>query len=242
MKEIHIPDIGIVRLNKHGRARKYFNIRVSEDGSVEVSIPPGQSYRDARAMIISIKDKILVSKQKIKQQIQNVTVFRPGIDFQTRGYRLNIIRKNTTTASYYFHPKNDKLLVVEVPSQLAVENKDIQDFIRKAIEHLWRYEAKLYIPGRVHTLATQHSLHYSSVGITGARTRWGSCSSTNKLHFSLHLMMLPDELIDYIILHELAHTVHKNHSKDFYGLLETLSGGKHQEYRQKLKSYRIGVY
>ncbi|MDA3819876.1 MAG: DUF45 domain-containing protein, partial [Candidatus Delongbacteria bacterium] len=101
MKKIHIPDIGVVRLNKHGRARKNFNIRISEDGTVDVSIPPGQSYRDARAMVISIKDKIRKSRQTIKQQKLKSTFFRPGTDFQTRGYRLNIIRKHTSTASYY---------------------------------------------------------------------------------------------------------------------------------------------
>ncbi|MEA3447240.1 MAG: YgjP-like metallopeptidase domain-containing protein [Bacteroidota bacterium] len=246
MKEVHIPDIGIVRLNKHGKARKHFNIRVSQDGSVEVSIPPGESYRNARTMIISIKDKILRSKQKIKKQKAKITdkrtVFHLETTFYTRGYRVKIIRKKSSMASYYLHPHHDKLLIVEVPSQVKIENKEIQAFIRKAIEHLWRYEAKTYIPGRVHALATQHDLHYSGVGITGAHTRWGSCSSTNKLNFSLHLMMLPDKLIDYVILHELAHTVHKNHSKDFYGLLETLSGGKHQENKQKLKSYHIGMY
>jgi predicted metal-dependent hydrolase len=131
---------------------------------------------------------------------------------------------------------------VEIPSQRYIENEQIQGFIRKAIENIWRYEAKGYIPHRVNILASEHNLSFSGVSITSARKRWGSCSSTNKLNFSLHIMMLPNELIDYIILHELAHTVHKNHSKDFHGLLETLSGGKPQECRQKLKSFQIGVY
>jgi len=246
VKEVHIPDIGIVRLNKQGRARKNFNIRVSEDGVVDVSIPPGHSYREARSVVVSIKDKILKSKHEVKKKKEslknNLTVFRPGTHFHTRGYCVKIIQKNTSVASYYLHPRYDKLLMVEVPSQPEIENKEIQDFIRKAIEHLWRFEAKRYIPERVNVLASEHNLQYSGVGITSAHTRWGSCSSANKLNFSLHVMMLPDDLIDYIILHELAHTVHKNHSRDFHVLLDKLSRGKHKEYHKALKFYRIGVY
>lgn len=246
MKEIYIPDIGIVKLNKNGKARKNFNIRVSQNGMVEVSVPSGQSNRDARNMVISMKDKILRSQKKLKKQLhqqkQNITVFRRDTVFKTREHHVKITTTSAKTASYYINPDNNKFLVINIPQHLDIEHKHVQIFIRQAIENFWRLQASLYIPERVSVLAGEHNLNFSGIGITKARTRWGSCSSKNKLNFSLHMMMLPDELIDYVILHELAHTIHKNHSRDFHTLLHQLTDGKHQKYREKLKTYRIGVY
>ncbi|MFO7790207.1 MAG: SprT family zinc-dependent metalloprotease [Bacteroidales bacterium] len=246
MKEVQIPEIGKVRLNKNSKAKKNFNIRIGEDGTVEVRIPPGQSYRAACDMVVFIKEKILKSQQKIQNQKQhlrqNTTIFRENTDFYTRGYRVKIIRTNAETASCYIHPDNDHLFVVEIPQHQDIEAPGMQHFIREGIERIWRYEAYVHIPQRAQKLASEHNLSFSGTGITSARKRWGSCSSQNKLNFSLHLMMLPDELIDYVILHELAHTVHKNHSKAFYTLLNHLTGSKHETYKQKLKAYNIGVY
>ena len=56
----------------------------------------------------------------------------------------------------------------------------------------------------------------TGVKITAARTRFGSCSTKNSLCFSLRLMRYPDECVDYVVVHELAHIRHKNHSRAFY--------------------------
>jgi predicted metal-dependent hydrolase len=62
-------------------------------------------------------------------------------------------------------------------------------------------------------------LHPTRITFRRARTRWGSCSSRNSLSLNIHLLMLPDDLIDYVIVHELAHIRHKNHSKAFWSLV-----------------------
>jgi predicted metal-dependent hydrolase len=61
---------------------------------------------------------------------------------------------------------------------------------------------------------------YSKVSITGAKTRFGSCSSSGNLCFSYRLMLYPNEAIEYVVLHELCHRVYMNHSKDFYDLIK----------------------
>lgn len=61
---------------------------------------------------------------------------------------------------------------------------------------------------------------YTGIKITSAKTRYGSCSAKNSLCFSLYLMQKPLYAVDYVIVHELAHTVHHNHGKDFYKLIE----------------------
>ena len=62
-------------------------------------------------------------------------------------------------------------------------------------------------------------LYPTQVRITGARTRFGSCSSQGHICFSWRLMQYPPEAIDYVVVHELAHIIHKNHGPDFWALV-----------------------
>lgn len=82
-----------------------------------------------------------------------------------------------------------------------------------------RQKAKEEIPKRVEYYAALTGLRPSAVRITSAKTRFGSCSGKNSLNFSLYLMLYSKEAIDYVVLHELCHIVHKNHSKQFYQLV-----------------------
>lgn len=79
--------------------------------------------------------------------------------------------------------------------------------------------AQSHIPPRVKYFADIMNLFPSAVKISSAETRFGSCSALNSLNFSYRLMLYPKEAIDYVIVHELAHIKHKNHSRDFYNLI-----------------------
>lgn len=79
-----------------------------------------------------------------------------------------------------------------------------------------RARAKAYLPGRVALWAGRMGVTPASVKITSARTRYGSCSAKNGLCFSLRLMAYPEAAVDYVVVHELAHITHKNHSAAFY--------------------------
>lgn len=80
--------------------------------------------------------------------------------------------------------------------------------------------AKIYLPERVQTLAERHDFHFVSISMRHQKTRWGSCSHRNALNLNIELMRLPQKLRDYIILHELTHTIHKNHQRSFWNYLE----------------------
>ena len=79
-----------------------------------------------------------------------------------------------------------------------------------------RQKARDILPGRVAHYAERMGVVPTGVKITGAKTRFGSCSAKNSLCFSLYLMAYPDAAIDYVVVHELAHIRHKNHSPAFY--------------------------
>lgn len=82
---------------------------------------------------------------------------------------------------------------------------------------LWRRQAKAVLPARVAYWAARMGVEPAGITITAARTRFGSCSGKNRLSFSLYLMDYPVEAIEYVVVHELAHIRHHDHSPAFYG-------------------------
>jgi len=82
--------------------------------------------------------------------------------------------------------------------------------------------AQTELPSRVAHYASQMGLLPAGITITGARKRFGSCSFQNRLCFSWRLMQYPDEAVDYVVVHELAHIVHKNHGRQFYALIASV--------------------
>lgn len=84
----------------------------------------------------------------------------------------------------------------------------------------YKAKAKKYLPVRTQYWSQITGLEPAYIHITSASKRFGSCNGKNGICFSYRLMAYPTEVIDYVILHELAHIKHKNHSKEFYGLIE----------------------
>jgi len=93
--------------------------------------------------------------------------------------------------------------------------------------------------GRLKELAAQHGFRYGRAGIRNQKSRWGSCSTRNNISLNIHLLALPGHLRDYVILHELVHTEHKNHSKRFWARLNELVGGKAKAFRKEMRGWTL---
>ena len=93
---------------------------------------------------------------------------------------------------------------------------------------------------RLNDLSVNHGFEYNKVFIRNQRTRWGSCSARNNINLNLKLALLPDALIDYVILHELLHTRIKNHSRKFWAEMDRIVGNA-KKYAKKLKEYGLGL-
>lgn len=102
-----------------------------------------------------------------------------------------------------------------------------------------RRAAKADLPARTAAIAARLGLKYGRVTVRASRSKWGSCSGSGNLSLSLYLMTLPEHLRDYVIVHELCHTVHHNHSKRFHALVDRCLGGRERELDRELKTYRI---
>ena len=90
-------------------------------------------------------------------------------------------------------------------------------------------------------LAEKYGLSFADLRVKNLKTRWGSCSSVNNINLNIHLMRLPEHLIDYVILHELAHTIHKNHGKGFWQTLDKFSGNA-RLLAKEMRQYRTVTY
>ncbi len=126
-------------------------------------------------------------------------------------------------------PKKRKRRIIKKTTPITKNKTEIE---------LLRKQAKEYLPNRVKELASSHKFKYNSLRIKNVKTIWGSCSNKNNINLNLNLMKLKPELIDYVILHELCHTIEKNHSQKFWNLLE-----KHlpdaKKLRKELKKTRF---
>ena len=100
-----------------------------------------------------------------------------------------------------------------------------------------RKEAKATLPRKVAELAHLYGFTYTGVRIREAKTRWGSCTGKNTISLSLYLMQVPEHLQDYVILHELCHTVHHDHSPRFWALMNQVTDGKAHLLRAELHRY-----
>lgn len=175
---------------------------------------------------------------KIKVAESNHTFFDDHAEFNTFEHSLQIERTNQDMPGIKIVGKK---IIVSCPDAADIKSKEIQDMIRWGIEAAWRKEAKKHLPERLSGLARIHGFSYKGVFIKNNKTRWGSCSSKNNINLSLHLMRLPQHLVDYVILHELTHTVHRNHSKQFWKHLDKLTGNA-KTLDKELSQYRLDIY
>lgn len=169
-----------------------------------------------------IKDKQKWIENKLKQQeankitidkyetLQNIIIFGQDYKIEDKGNSYII-------GDYYIkHTKanNKKLLLKKFLNKIANE----------------------YIVHRVETIAEKLNFSYTDVKIISARKSWGSCNNLKQLKFNFRLVMIPKNLIDYVICHELCHLKELNHSKNFWNMLEKL-GYKKAVIKQAFKDY-----
>ncbi|MBQ9018441.1 M48 family metallopeptidase [Candidatus Saccharibacteria bacterium] len=134
-----------------------------------------------------------------------------------------------------FLNRNREMIRRELPLKDPREQK-ARDYQKKVLTK----KAKEYLPYRLEYYAKLYGYSYDKCRLTHANTRWGSCSSNRTISLNIGLMNVPEPLRDYVILHELAHLNHMDHSKDFWA--EVASHDKnYKNHEKRLKLYSPGV-
>lgn len=219
-KLVEIESLGKILFKKNRRS-KTISIRVKPFTGTVVSLPFYASYKTAEDFVYSKKEWIKKSLSKIKDAESQRSIFDESTQFRTRYHILKIQSANTDKISSYVFKST---INIKYPTKNSVASEEVQDEIRKGIIKALRIEAKEYLPLRVKTLAEKYGFKYNNIYIKNLSSRWGSCSKRNNINLNLHLMRLPDNLIDYVILHELVHTVEKNHGSNFWAKLNSITG------------------
>jgi predicted metal-dependent hydrolase len=185
--------------------RRSIALIVERDGSLVVRAPLQASDETIRRLVESKADWIKTTQEKARK-LGPAPVRKKFVDgeefwYLGQAYRLEIVKGK----------KTDLHLDVSFKMSPATRPK-----ARLAFESWYKKQAKTLIPGRVGVLATQYGFEYQRIRITSARTRWGSCSTRGTLSFTWRLVMAPEDMIDYVIVHELAHLRIHNHSREFW--------------------------
>lgn len=123
--------------------------------------------------------------------------------------------------------------------KIEEERQKHEEFL-KDLPSLEVKEAKSKIIKRLEDLSLKYGFSYKRVFIRNQKTRWGSCSAKNNINLNIKLARLPDELLDYVILHELVHTKVKNHGPKFWEELDKILGDA-KAIDVKMRPYRLDL-
>lgn len=219
MPIIHDAELGKITIRRTSQSR-HVTMRVAPDGSLRVAAP-------LYMPLLLIKRSIASSRRDLKRLLdQQRPVLQYADGDQIGKSHTIIVRDGTTTAV-----TRDKLrLIVSLSGGDTIQSPEVQSLLRPEVINALKREAKGYLPKRLSYLADQHGFHYERVRFSHASGRWGSCSSNGTISLNIALMKLPFEIIDYVLIHELAHTRQMNHSDAFWRIVG--------EYDPHYKSHR----
>ncbi len=222
---VQLEHIGMVTFSRNRRS-KNIKLSVKPDKSVLVSFPFYASKKEVMRFVHKNKEWITLQQRKMegrKSRIDETTQINSKI------YTIGFAVANAKRVS-----KSGRMLKIYVPD---FESEDSRAYIEKCISEVYRFEAKQILPSRLKELAKLHGFLYNKVTVRNNRRNWGSCSSKNNISLNLQMMKLPNELIDYILLHELVHTEIKNHSPAFWKRLDEVCDRQAKALAKKVRSY-----
>jgi len=203
---------------------------LSPDGSLQATLPPGGTLRHVQQLINDSRDEL---RKLVGEHRSRKPLYGNGQQIG-QSHRLELIEARAGTAPT--HRLHEQKIIVALGSDLDSGSPAVQATIRTAVKSALKREAKAYLPRRLAYLAQQHGFTYEKVRFANQSGRWGSCSSSGTISLNIALMNLPLKLADYVIIHELCHTVHLHHQADFWSLVE-LHEPNYKALRKELKTH-----
>jgi predicted metal-dependent hydrolase len=189
------------------RARRYI-LRVRPDGTLRVTVPRGGSRREAEQFVRKHQRWIRRERDRVRTE-HAPREWTAGSEILLRGAlaRIAVDACNGSAIVRY----GDRQIAIEAGAEL-----------RPAIEADLRELARRELVDRLHELAAAHDLVPGAVSIRNQRSRWGSCARNGNIALNFRLVQMPPAVRDYVLLHELMHIRHQNHSRRFWKLVEAV--------------------
>lgn len=194
-------------------------LKPQNDNTIKIVVPSTKFIPQAKEFI---------KKKKLWVEDVLIRLSSAKVNFTFLGQPIRIDRINSENGSLAkFQFRND-ILFIDAPEKFETN---------LLYEHWLKIMSKKRLPGRVLELSRQFNFYPAKISIRKASTRWGSCSSKNNISLNSKLIMFNEKIIDYVIIHELCHTLHHNHSSKFWDLVSQIM----PDYKirvKELKSYR----
>ncbi len=219
--KILVDDLGEIVLHRRKRV-KNVRLRVDNGGVVHLTLPwwVGKSF----GLQFVEKQKAWLIDQKNSLTTDIVSGMQAG-----NAFTLQIKREDRTNIKSKL---DNQIFTLTLPLGTKIDEVNVRKHIIKALNK--RSEQK--ISPRIEDLAKERGFKYKNVEYRALRSRWGSCSSAKEIILNSYLVQLPDRLVDYVIIHELSHTKHLHHGKDFWDELKAILPD-YKELKKELKSY-----
>jgi predicted metal-dependent hydrolase len=210
------PVYGKIAITRNPRARRII-LRARPD-AIYITLPTAATAQDLERALAQCGSKLL-STQKSLQKPQLAV----GWSTEAPLFGFKILEHTGNK----FHLKQEgRECTLFCPLGTLFDDDTKREWAQKVIVNAMRRRAKEVLPARLERLSKQHGLHYTAVNLRNSHTRWGSCNTrTHHINFSLMLASRSDEELDYVILHELVHTIIPNHGPDFYAVMDRFMPG-----------------
>lgn len=224
-------DFGTISFRQSTRAKR-ISVRIHAD-SLEVTLPAGSREKDALKFINEVRPKLIKRQSLITKKTVTISEEK-GLKTCTFDVQIRKAERNNIFASL-----KAGILTIEYPHALNADEAQTQSYFWNSINYFLRKEAKRLLPHRTGELAARFGFSFSDVKIQSSKSHWGSCNSRKNINLSFYLMLLPQHLIDYVILHELCHTRVMSHSSEFWHQMDKVTDGKSHELRNEIKKFSI---
>jgi hypothetical protein len=214
-----------VRISK--RATRY-HLRISEKG-LEVVLPRGIPVEKAESLLHNNSTWVITNWKMISMRIRHAdlpSLPRNTILFRGKPTALRLKTDPTLKSRAVAEYRGNSVQIRVPPNIKSIPKNTLSSWLLS--------EARLLITERVSKLSKIYQLQPKQVSIRNQRTRWGSCSSSRTLSFNWRLVMVPAEVMDYVIIHELSHMDEPNHSTRFWVLVAARCP-EYKKYRLWLK-------
>lgn len=198
------------------RRREGLRLTVEPDGSLKVTAPLRAPLAVIEEFVLANHDWIETQRTKVRElQIKNPPrTFAEGEWIRVFGVERRLVYEESVLKHARVELIEDHLVI-----SLASSNRT-PDRVRKAIAGFFDAQARLHLPERVDHFSKAMEVRPSGLSFRCQKTRWGSCSSLGHISFNWKLVFAPEPVIDYVVVHELAHLVHADHSKAFWDLVK----------------------
>ncbi|MFA6939992.1 MAG: SprT family zinc-dependent metalloprotease [Clostridiaceae bacterium] len=210
--------------------RKTVYLRIVSQDSIEIRSPFG--INNKKLLDFIIRNQVWIINELNEASINTkVRLYKDGEVFFYQGqvYTLKV---------HIGH--NDFVLIDKSDNTINIKckySKDVKDVLIK----WYKAQAGYYIKERVNYYQNVIGVRSDKISIKNQKTLWGSCSTKKNLNFNMRLIMMPHHVVDYVIVHELCHLIHFNHSKEFWGKVEEIIPD-YIETRKYLKQNGVNYY